>query len=539
MYYDAGMEISDSKESVAKSALHFLTGTFMSRITGMVRDLSMAFCFGVTPAVATFLIAFRLSNLLRRLFGEGALLNGFIPFFEARRRENPAGGAYFFRDIFWSLSLLLAGIIGSLEALLIPLYTLAPFSSGVSDTLLLLIIQLPGLMFICLFGLSMALLQCEKKFFIPGIAPVAFNTIWIAAVWILRGYEPIIAMRWLSFAAVCAFALQWLVTVIPVKKYIRSFITLKEWFSPKLFGEDLKLMVAPVMFGVIGVAAIQINSALDILMARFISTSGPALLSYAHRVQQLPIALFAIAISSALMPPLSRAIKKDQYDEYRSLIQYGLMRTYTLLLPGTIAIFVLGLSSINLLYGRGQFNVEAVYGTTFCLWAYGVGIIPIAFILLLAPAYYARRDYRTPMIGSLISVAVNIILNLVLIFGFKLGPVAIAFSTSITSFVNLLFLTKRLQIDILKKMKSDFIRVGLSAVFAGAITAIIAFTLYDDASIALLLGDHSVMLTRDFREQLTNFTSLTFIYGVMFFFWAFVFKAKSALDLLPLKQKVS
>jgi len=269
-----------------------------------------------------------------------------------------------------------------------------------------------------------------------------------------------------------------------------------------------------------------------VLMARFISSSGPALLSYAHRVQQLPIALFAIAISSALMPPLSRAIKNDQFDEYQNLIQYGLMRTYTFLFPATIAIFVLGLSSINLLFGRGEFTVDAVYGTTFCLWAYGVGMIPIAFILLLAPAYYARRDYRTPMTGSLIAVGFNIALNVIMIFFFRLGPIAIAFSTSATSFVNLLFLIKRLQIDVLKRMKSDFIRVVLSSVFAGVITAVIAFTVYQDASLALLLGDQSAPLSRNFLEQLTTFSSLTFIYGVTFFFWAYVFRAKSALELL-------
>lgn len=526
------MEITDSNDSVAKSALHFLTGTFMSRITGLIRDLSMAFCFGVTPAVATFLIAFRLSNLLRRVFGEGALLNGFIPFFEAKRREKKEGGAYFFRDLFWSLSVILFTIILSAEALLIPLYYLGTFSSVVSETLLLLIIQLPGLLFICLFGLSMALLQCEKNYFIPGVAPVAFNVIAIAAVWYLKDAAAASAMKGLSVAYVCAFAFQWLVTIPGVSKYVFSHISWKEWVLPKLFGEDLKLMIAPVLFGIIGVAAVQINSALDILMARFISASGPTVLSYAHRVQQLPIALFAIAISSALLPPLSRAIKKDKFDEYRSLLKYGLTRTYALLFPGTVGIFVLGLSSINLLYGRGQYSTEAIYATTQCLWAYGIGLIPIAFILLLAPAYYARRDYRTPMMASLIAMSVNIFLNLLMIFAFKFPPLAIALSTSISSYVNMLFLIRRLQVDILHKMKASFIKVGLSSICAGTVTAIAAYLLYSDSSMALLFGDMSAPLARDFTAQITKFTSLTFIYGVSFFFFAYVYKAKDALSLI-------
>lgn len=532
MLYDKGMEVSDSKESVAKGALHFLTGTFMSRVTGMVRDLSMAFCFGVSSAVGIFLIAFRLSNLLRRLFGEGALLNGFIPFFEAKRRKDAKNGAFFFRDVFFSLGIVLFMIVFALEALLIPLYYSGVCSQAVNDTLFLLMIQLPGLIFICLFGLSMALLQCEKNFFIPGVAPVAFNLIWIGTVWSVYGLAPYNAMQWLSVAVVFAFAFQWVVTIPSVSRYIRSLISLREWFSPKLFGYDLKLMISPVLYGVIGVAAVQINSSLDVLMARFVSPSGPALLSYAHRVQQLPIALFAIAISSALMPALSRSIKKDLLDEYRSLLQYGLKRMFAILFPGMVGIFVLGLASINLLYGRGQFSSGAVYKTTMCLWAYGIGLVPVAFIMLLAPAYYSRRDYRTPMTGSLISVCVNAALNAFMIFVLKWSAVSIALATSITAYVNLWFLIRHLHLNIFSKLLNSFFRVALSAISAGMVTAILANQLFGDTSFLLLLGDLTLPLARKFSEQLTMFTSLTFIYGVTFFFFAVVYKAKDALDLL-------
>ena len=485
MVYDGRMEVSDSKESVAKGALHFLTGTFMSRLTGMIRDLSMAYCFGVSSAVGIFLIAFRLSNLLRRLFGEGALLNGFIPFFEAKRRKDPKGGAYFFRDVFWSLGLVLIMIVGTLEAILIPLIYSGAVSETVGNTLSLLVIQLPGLIFICLFGLSMALLQCEKSFFIPGVAPVAFNLIWIGTVWATASYAPEVAMGYLSIAVVFAFCFQWLVTLPEVNKYISSLITLKEWFSPKLFGHDLKLMIGPVFYGVIGVAAVQINSSLDVLMARFVSPAGPALLSYAHRVQQLPIALFAIAISSALLPALTRSIKKDLLDEYRSLLQFGLKRMYSILFPGMIGIFVLGLSSINLLYGRGQFSSEAIYETTLCLWAYGMGLIPVSFILMLAPAYYSRRDYRTPMIGSLLSVCVNVTLNAFMIFVLKWPVVSIAFATSLTAYVNVWFLVRRLHIKVFQKLKSSFFRITISALCAGGLTGAVAFYLYADSSVAI------------------------------------------------------
>ncbi|MCH9811809.1 murein biosynthesis integral membrane protein MurJ, partial [bacterium] len=476
--------------------------------------------------------ALRLSNLLRRILGEGALLNGFIPFFEAKRRKDEKNGAIFFRDLFWSLAFLLLMIVLSVEAFVFPLYYFGGFAGDVKDTLLLLMIQMPGLLFICLFGLSMALLQCQKKYFVPGVAPVAFNLIAIASIWMLKDYLPITAMAGLSVAYMGAFLLQWLVTLPSVSKYIFSLLSIKEWMRPKLFGKDLKLMVAPLLFGVVGVAAVQINSALDIFMARFISTSGPTILSYAHRIQQFPIGLFGVAISSALLPPLSRAIKKDRFDDYRNLLQYGLTRTYALLFPGTIAIFVLGLSSVNLLFGRGQYSTLAIYQTTTCLWAYGVGLIPIAFILLLAPAYYARRDYRTPMIASLISLGLNVLLNCVLIFGFHFPPLAIALSTSVAAYVNVFFLMKRLQVDIMDRIVTSFVRVGLSAISAGVITALLAYFLYNEASVLLFLGDMSAPLSRDFATQFTQFATLTSVYAVLFFFFAFLYQAKDALSLL-------
>jgi len=529
MYYHPVMEIADTKRSIAKGALYFLTGTFMSRITGMARDLSMAFCFGASPAVSTFLIAFRLSNLLRRLFGEGALMNGFVPFFEEKRKVDPHCGAIFFRDLFWSIALLLTAIIVLIEAVVCPLYYLGTFSPQVSETLLLTMIQLPGLFFICLFGVVIALLQCERIFFIPGVVPVAFNTLWIVSLWGLKKWDPLFAMRGLSVVIVAAFALQFLFTLIPLKKIIFSKMNFKQWCSPTLFSRELALMVVPVIFGVIGVAATQINSALDLLMARWVSLSGPSFLNYAQRVYQLPIGVFAIAISSALLPPLSRAIKNGNIDQYRLLIAYGIEKSYTLLVPGTIAIGVLGLCSINLLFGRGEFNQSAVCETTLSLWGYAMGLVPSAFILLMAPAFCARGDYKTPMIGSLISVIVNVVINAILIAFFNLGPSSIAFSTTITAYINVIFLSKKLKIE--KVLGINFIKIVVSALCGGVITAYIGNTLFNDPTLALLMGEKDIFLTRDFTAQLIHFGSLASIFGMLTLLFAHFFKATSFLEL--------
>lgn len=529
--YDNSMEITDSKSSVSKSAFHFLTGTFMSRLTGMIRDLLMAFCFGVNPAVGSFLIAFRLSNLLRRLFGEGALLNGFIPFFEAKRKESGKEGAEFFRDLFWSLALILFGVVTFLELAIMPLYFFANLSESVKEIVYMLSIQLPGLLFICLFGLSMALLQCEKNYFIPGVAPVAFNLIWIAAVWNYRNYPVAIAMNKLSIAVVLAFFLQWITTTFAVKKYASSFLSFKSFFTPVLFAKELKLMVMPILYGVFGVAAVQINSAVDIIFAKFASSEGPAILSYGHRVQQLPVALFAIAISSALMPPLARAIKNGNYDDYRSLLRYGIAKIYAILFPGMVAIFTVGLCSINLLYGRGEFTSEAVVSTTICLWCYGIGILPVSMILLIAPAYYARRDYQTPMKASLIAVCCNILLNTAFISIFKLPVCFVALATSLTAFLNVWYLSRRLQIDLLHKLMSDFVKVGSISIVSGVVATVSGIYLFNDPSL-FLLTINGIELARDISSQIIHFSSLTGIFGICFFVLAYIFNVEQALSLL-------
>jgi putative peptidoglycan lipid II flippase len=530
------MQELDSSRSVAKSATHFLTGTFISRFTGMVRDLSMAYLFGTSPAVAGFLIAFRLANLCRRLFGEGALLNGFIPFFEARRKENGLRGAEFFRDLFGSLSAILFIIVCLLETALIGSLLLFDLSQSVKQIIYMTMVMVPGLFFICLFGLSMALLQCERKFFLPGVAPVAFNIVWIAAVWLLRNQSPYTAMMGVSASVVLAFFLQWIVTVPETVRYMRSFMSWKEVLNTHLFTQELKDIVGPLMLGVIGVAAVQINSAVDVLVARFASLEGPAYLSYAHRLQQLPLALFGIAISSALMPPLTRAIKNDDYGLFRSLLTFGFIRTFSLLLPGTVAIFVLGGASVNMLYGRGVFSNISTIHTTLCLWGYGFGLVPAAFVLIMAPAFYARRDFWTPTLASLISVVLNLALNVFMVFVMQWGAVSIAVSTSITAFVNMQFLLKRLHVKVFKALIDSFLRVSAAALLAGVIVTIFSHFVMHEPTAALLCGNMNVIFARPSLFQIQQFIILLSAYGSLFLLFSYFFKATHVLELFSLKK---
>ncbi len=530
------MHPQDTNTTVAKSATHFLTGTFISRVTGMVRDLSMAYWYGTSPAIAAFLLAFRLSNLLRRLFGEGALLNGFIPFFEGKRKNDPKEAALFFRDLFWSLVVILTFIIVGLEGITGAILYFFDLSYGTKQILKMIMCMLPGLIFICLFGLSIALLQCERNFFTPGIAPVAFNLVWIIAVWLCRHQEPYRAMMGISVGVVIAFFLQWWATLAGVKRYAGQFLTFREWLGARLFTQELKDMVIPLLLGVIGVAAVQINSAVDVIIARWASLEGPAYLSYAHRLQQLPLALFGIAIASALMPPLTRAIKHDDHKNYKSLLKFAFGRTFSLLFPGTIAIFLLGGASVNLLYGRGEFNNMSTIHTTYCLWGYGLGLVPAAFVLLLAPAFYARRDFWTPTLASLISVTMNLVLNIILVFGLSMGTLGISIATSIAAYYNARFLLSRLNIRILSAVMPTFVKVVFASLTAGIATLLFGYFFLHDPTVRLFLGDLTVEYSREFIVQLKEFLVLTSFYGTIFLLLSYFLRIDHVLSMMGLSK---
>jgi len=423
----------DEPKTIARSAASFISGTFLSRISGMARDMSMAFFFGTNASIAAFLVALRLAILLRRLFGEGALLNGFIPHFEAERRKDPKQAALFFRDVLFSMSLLLLALIGTGELLLY-------YWIDTSPIVYLVMLILPGVLFVCLFGICSGLLHCEKYFFLTGVAPVAYNVIWLAGVWLWRDSIPETAAIGLSIAIGFAFFCQWLMTVPKTVAFERQYLSWKECLQPRLFSLEIRQMLTSLSLGVLGVAAVQINTAIDTIFARLASPEGPAYLNYAIHLQQLPLALFGIAISSALLPPLSRAFQAENPQLARHLLESSVSKALFFILPCTAAIFALGRVSVNFLFGRGDFTALSSFHTTECLLGYGLGLAPMVLSLLFAPAFYARKEFKTPTYISLFSIALNFSLNIVFVSILHFGPASLSYSTSIAAFANALLL---------------------------------------------------------------------------------------------------
>lgn len=432
--------MKDSIQTIRRSSRRFFSGTLLSRLTGMFRDMSMAYVFGTQPSIAAFMVAFRFALLLRRLFGEGALQSAFIPEFEALRHQSEHRAFTFFRDLTSLLTLFLILLIGIACSVLAVFLWQGNLHPDNQEIVFLTLLMLPSLLFICLFGLNTSFLQCEKSYFIPSVAPVAFNCIWIASIFALSKMPAEQAMPWLSLGVVIACFCQWFLTVPQTWKSLKNILSFSPWPSIRHISSDLRQLGKPLALGILGVAASQINNAIDSVFARFAEAEGPALLWYAIRIQQLPLALFGIAIAGAVIPPLARALKANQRENYHHFLHDALYRTWIFMLPLTAALFVMGDTAVALLYGRGDFGPPAVIQTTYCLWAYGIGLIPSALVLVLAPTSYAQNNYTLPAIASFISMLLNLFLNTVFIVMFHWGAVSVALATSISAWVNFCFL---------------------------------------------------------------------------------------------------
>lgn len=430
--------ILDSNRSIMRSAARFFSGTMLSRITGMLRDISMAYAFGTQSAIAALLVAFRFAHLLRRLLGEGAMQTALIPHFEELRKESHQRAGRFFCDLTTTLSFFLTLIIVFVMALLWGGLQGQYFSEGNAEIAWFTFLMMPSLFFICLFGINASLMQCEKSFFISSAAPVAFNLFWIIGIAVSAHLPVNEAMTVLSLFVVAACISQWAATLPKVYGILKTFDVHTLWRG-KAYSADVIRLGKPLALGIIGIGASQINNALDAIFARWADAEGPAILWYAIRLQQLPLALFGIAIASALLPPLARAGKNNDNAQFSHFLEFATGRTIALMLPITIGLFLLGNACIQLVYGHGDFASASIVSTTQALWGYTIGLIPMALVLILAPAFYAKGNYRTPSTAAVGAMLLNILLNTLLI-AMGLGAASVAIATSISSWVNFFWL---------------------------------------------------------------------------------------------------
>ena len=426
---------------LAKSAGLIGAATMTSRILGLVRDTVLAAIFGasVSPQMDAFNVAFRVPNLLRDLFAEGAMTAAFVPTF-TRTLTNKG------RDEAWRLGNL---VMNALLLVTIPLIVagivFAPHitSAFVDDkfaavpgkldlTTQLTRIMLPFLSTLAIAAAMMGMLNSLRRFFIPALSPAMFNVasifsaLAIAPLMPLIGLDPIAGIAiGTVLGGVGQIVLQWPL----LRKEGFRYRPLVDFRDPSV-REILRLM-APAT---IGLAAVQINVFVNTHLASSQEQGAVSWLQYAFRLMYLPIGVFGVSIALAALPDISRQAVTDDFRAIRETVSRGLRLMLMLNVPATVGLMVLAQPIVALIYQRRMFNAADTAATAAALIFYAPGLLGYSAVKIASPTFYSLRDSRTPVIVSVLSVGMNLGLNLLLIrvMGFR----GLALGTALAAIFN-------------------------------------------------------------------------------------------------------
>jgi len=400
--------------------------TLVSRVLGFIRDAVIAAVFGVGPATDAFFVAFRLPNLLRRIFAEGAFSQAFVPIlseYKTQRGEEQTRALLDHVSSLLALVLLVVTVLGMLAAPVI-IYVSAPGFAAVPAkfglTVQLLRITFPYILMISLASLTGAVLNTYGRFAIPAFTPTLLNISFIAfALWAALMPEPPIAA--LAWAVVVGGVLQ-LGFQLPFLARMRLLP------RPRLDLRDpgvwriLKLM-GPAIFGVsIGQISLLINT----IFASFLVTGSVTWLYYADRFMEFPAGVLGVALGTILLPSLSRSYAEKSGEEYSKLLDWGLRLTLLLALPSALALAILAVPLVATLFQHGAFSRLDVAMTAQALVAYSLGLVGLIVVKVLAPGFYARQNIRTPVKIGILSLAATQLMNLAFIYPLRHAGLALA-----------------------------------------------------------------------------------------------------------------
>lgn len=469
-----------SSAGLAKSAATVSLAVMCSRLLGLIREQVFAGLFGAGYAYDAFVVAFRIPNLLRDLFGEGALSAAFVSVFSDYDANRSRQETWLLASNVLCFFLVVISIITLLGMLFADqiVSILAPRFSDISGkaelTAAMTIIMMPFLLFISLAAVVMGILNTKNRFFVPSLASGFFNLGSIiggtSLAFILPrfGYPAIIGM---AFGTLIGGVLQ-LGVQLPVLKQV-GFT-----FSPVLKISDpglrrvLKLMVPAT----IGLSATQINIFINTNFASSCAEGSVSWLNYAFRLVQLPIGLFGVAISIAALPLLARQASTKNFEQMRETFVSSLTMVFCLTIPATVGLIVLAEPIITVIFEHGAFTAADTKATAIALSLYGIGLFAYSANKVIVPVYYAINATRYPVIASFLAIGFNVLIIINTIDHFQHR--AIALSTSVVMIVNFLFLVSVLYYKIngfsIRQLSS-----GLARIFcAAAAMTVVLMSLY-------------------------------------------------------------
>ena len=415
--------------------------TLVSRVTGLVREQLIAASFGASAATDAFNVAFRLPNLFRRLFAEGAFSQAFVPILAAtREREGDAATRQLIDAVATVLAwVLLATCVLGVAAAPVLVWVIGAGLERFDTAVVLTRWMFPYIGFMSMVALAAGILNTWKRFAVPALTPVLLNLSVIAAAWwgaprlAAAGIEPIYALAGgvmaggLFQAAVQIPALA-AIGALPHFGLLPSAVA-RAWRHPGV-GRVLRQM-APAL---LGVSVAQISLLINTQIASHVAVGAVSWLTYADRLMEFPTALLGVAMGVVLLPQLSAAQARQDMHEYSEMLDWSLRLVLLLALPCALALLLFPVGLIAVLYHYGAFSAADVEMTVRALRGYGVGLLGLVAIKVLAPAFYARMDIRTP-----VKIAIGVLLatqamNLVLVPW--LGHAGLALAIGVGALVN-------------------------------------------------------------------------------------------------------
>lgn len=407
--------------------------TMVSRVLGYLRDMVVAAVFGAGVATDVFFVAFRIPNFLRRLFGEGAFSQAFVPVLSEYQQNRPDEVKELIDHVIGILFISLVAVTALAVAAAPWLVLLiAPGFSAEPEKLLLatqlLRITFPYLLFISLTAAAMAILNSRGYFAAPAFSPVLLNLSMILSAVLLVDYfeQPITALAWGVFGGGVAqllwqtpFLLR--LKLLPRPRYRRGHDGVKR----------VLVLMVPTLFGA-GVA--QINLLFDTFLASFLQSGSISWLYYSDRLLEFPLGVFAIALATIMLPDLSRRHAAGDRQGFQGLLEWGTRLALLIGLPAAAALAILATPLISTLFQYGEFDSTAVHGATLSLWGYAPGLAAAMLVKLYAPGYFARQNTRTPVRIGIIALTANMVFNVILIF--PLQHAGLALATSLSAFLH-------------------------------------------------------------------------------------------------------
>ena len=429
--------------SLLRSGVLVSVCTFLSRILGLARDSALAYVLGASAGADAFYVAFKIPNFFRRLFAEGAFAQAFVPVLsDYRVNESKEEVRALISAVSGSLALVLL-VITALFMVCAPwvVYVFAPgFAADGEQARLaseLLTITFPYLLFISLTALAGGILNAHGEYAVPAITPIFLNISLLIAtlVFARNALAAETAVAWGVFFA----GLVQLLFQVPFLARLKLLpMPSLQFRHPGV--KRILILIGPALFGV---SVGQINLLLDTVLASFLQTGSITWLYLSDRLYELPLGIFAIAISTVILPSLSRSFAGKDPKAFSGTLDWALRILLLIAVPSALALFMLAEPLIATIFYRGELTVLDVTKAAQSLQAYSLGLIFMMLVKVLAPGYYARQDTRTPVRIGIIAMVANMVFNLILVW--PLGHVGLALATSLSAALNAFLLWRGLR----------------------------------------------------------------------------------------------